>query len=220
MLLSEARSALGCFLFTQDTVYKKVCQLSGGEKVRLSLAKLLKKRPNLLILDEPTNHMDIVGKEALESMLMDYEGTVLFVSHDRYFVQKIADSLLIFEQGRVNYYPFGYQEYSELEKDSTKIEAPIKFVVQTNAPNAATPGKGQNHKEQNKVEQTMNKLGRLVEETERKIENIKTWMESPEVAYDYAKLCELNDELRMEEAKLEEYLENYVKHQEELEGIN
>lgn len=91
MLLSEARSVLGGFLFTQDMVYKKVCQLSGGEKVRLSLAKILKKRPNLLILDEPTNHMDIVGKEALETMLMNYEGTVLFVSHDRYFVQKIAD---------------------------------------------------------------------------------------------------------------------------------
>ncbi len=113
MVISEVRSSLACFLFTQDTVYKKVCQLSGGEKVRLCLAKILKKRPNFLLLDEPTNHMDIVGKEALESMLKSYEGTVLFVSHDRYFVQEIADSLLIFEEGRADYYPYGYQEYME-----------------------------------------------------------------------------------------------------------
>jgi ATP-binding cassette subfamily F protein 3 len=111
MPLSEVRSALGAFLFTQDNVNKVVSQLSGGEKVRLCLAKIMKKKPNLLILDEPTNHMDIVGKEALEDMLMSYCGTVLFVTHDRYFVQKIADSLLVFNKEEVCYYQFGYQEY-------------------------------------------------------------------------------------------------------------
>ncbi len=217
MLLSEARSALGCFLFTQDTVYKKVNQLSGGEKVRLSLAKLLKKRPNLLILDEPTNHMDIVGKEALETMLMNFEGTVLFVSHDRYFIQKIADSLLIFEKDKVNYYPFGYEKYLELEPDFTKQEASIKFVVQTNTSKGSASSKDSDQRQrmQNRAEQSVKKLERLVEETEKKIEELKVCMENPEIACNYSKLSELNDQLMKEEGKLEEYLENYVKYQEE-----
>lgn len=217
MLLSEARSALGCFLFTQDTVYKKVNQLSGGEKVRLSLAKLLKKRPNLLILDEPTNHMDIVGKESLETMLMNYEGTVLFVSHDRYFIQKIADSLLIFEKDKVNYYPFSYEKYIELGSDFTKQEASIKFVVQTNTSkeSASSKDSDQRQRMQNRAEQAVKKLERLVEETEKKIEELKVCMENPEIACDYSKLSELNDQLMKEEGKLEEYLENYVKYQEE-----
>jgi ATP-binding cassette, subfamily F, member 3 len=211
MLLSEARSALGCFLFTQDTVYKKVCQLSGGEKVRLSLAKILKKRPNLLILDEPTNHMDIVSKEALEAMLMNYEGTVLFVSHDRYFVQKIADSLLVFETDKVNYYPFGYQEYTERELSSDEAKASIKFLSQTNAPKAILNGKERDRKALDRKKQAMRKIEIMVEDTEREIERIKALMESPEIACDYAKLTEINDQLIREENKLEVHLENYLK---------
>lgn len=111
MPMQEVRSALGCFMFGQDNVSKKLSQLSGGERVRLSLAKIMKKHPNLLILDEPTNHMDIIGKESLEDILMDYNGTVLLVSHDRYFVQKIATSLLVFKEEKVSYYPYGYKEY-------------------------------------------------------------------------------------------------------------
>ena len=88
---TEARSALGAFLFTQDDVFRQVKLLSGGEKARLALCKIFQRRPNLLILDEPTNHMDIVGKETLENLLKAYEGTVLFVSHDRYFVRRVAD---------------------------------------------------------------------------------------------------------------------------------
>ncbi len=212
--LSEARTALGCFLFTQDTVYKKVYQLSGGEKVRLSLAKILKKRPNLLILDEPTNHMDIVGKEALETLLINYEGTVLFVSHDRYFIQKIADSLLIFERDKVNYYPFGYQEYTERGLASVEPEAYVKIVLQTNTSQEATSGKERDRKAQNRKKQAMRKLEIMIEETEREIGRIKELMEIPEIACDYAKLNEMNDQLIREECKLEEYLENYVEYQE------
>jgi ATP-binding cassette subfamily F protein 3 len=210
MLLSEARSALGCFLFTQDTVYKKVCQLSGGEKVRLSLAKILKKRPNLLILDEPTNHMDIVGKETLETMLMSYEGTVLFVSHDRYFVQKLADSLLIFEADGVNYYPFGYQEYADRVQASNETEASAKTVGQTNIPKVIPGRKEWDRKVIDRRKQAMKKIEIKVEETEREIERIRALMVSPDIACDYKKLSELNDQLVREECKLEEYLEDYV----------
>lgn len=110
---TEARNALGAFLFSGDDVFKNVNMLSGGEKVRLALCKILKTRPNVLVLDEPTNHMDIVGKETLESMLKDYKGTLIFVSHDRYFVKKVATQLLVFEDGTTNLYQFGYEQYQE-----------------------------------------------------------------------------------------------------------
>ncbi len=216
MLLSEARSSLGCFLFTQDTVYKKVSQLSGGEKVRLSLAKILKRRPNLLILDEPTNHMDIVGKESLENMLMSYEGTVLFVSHDRYFIQKIADSLLVFEKDKVSYYNFGYQEYVEKNLAPKGEETKVLPAGQITTPKVVPGGRDWDRKAQGRRNQAIRKLEMLVEETEREINRLKEQMEAQDIARDYTKLSEINEQLIREESKLEEFLEEYVRYQEDI----
>jgi ATP-binding cassette subfamily F protein 3 len=114
---SEVRTVLGSFLFRADEVFKDVRVLSGGEKVRLALAKLMLKQANLLILDEPTNHLDIPAKEALEKSLANYEGTILFVSHDRYFIQKMAKAVLNIEvvsggswngHGKLDLYIAGY----------------------------------------------------------------------------------------------------------------
>ena len=131
----KIRSILGAFLFSADEVFKEVNVLSGGEKVRLSLAKLMMKKANFLILDEPTNHLDIVSKEALENALSEYDGTILFVSHDRYFIKKIATSCLVIDEDKVTYYPDGYKDYidvkvKEEKKEEVKENKPLKEIKQ------------------------------------------------------------------------------------------
>lgn len=160
LLHEEARSALGAFLFRSEDVYKNVEVLSGGEKVRLSLCKILYDRPNLLVLDEPTNHMDIVGKKGLEDILKIYKGTIIFVSHDRYFVNKIATKLIVFDDGRATFYNCGYDEYltkkrSEektvvVEKIKEKKVTPIKEAPKVNTYSAK--------KELNKIENEITAL--------------------------------------------------------------
>lgn len=134
----DLRKTLGMYLFGGANASKRICSLSGGEKSRLVLAELLTGRPNLMILDEPTNHMDIPAKETLESAFKAYTGTMLFVSHDRYFIKQVADAILVFEKDKVMYYPFGYDHYiSRLKasqdgnlpalmqaKDAAMVEAP------------------------------------------------------------------------------------------------
>ena len=118
----EVRSILGAYLFGGRDAGKRVSSLSGGEKARLVLAELLQSRPNVLILDEPTNHMDIQAKETLESAFMAYKGTLLFVSHDRYFISRVAEEIMIFENQSVMYYPFGYEHYVERRRKLTEGE--------------------------------------------------------------------------------------------------
>lgn len=125
----EARQILGAYLFRGKSVQTKVSVLSGGEKSRLLLAELLQARPNLLILDEPTNHMDIQAKETLESAFQAYKGTILFVSHDRYFIRQVADAILVFEGKTAMYYPFGYEHY--LEKSRKSQGEKLAALVQT-----------------------------------------------------------------------------------------
>lgn len=111
----QVRKCLGAFLFNELDINKKVCDLSGGEKVRLCFAKLFEKHPNLLILDEPTNHLDILGKESLEKIIENYTGTVIFVSHDRYFTKKVANKILLFEENKTLFFIAGYEDYEYYE---------------------------------------------------------------------------------------------------------
>ena len=129
----EVRTILGAYLFKGKDGAKRVDDLSGGEKARLVLAELLQSRPNFLILDEPINHMDIQAKETLESAFQAYEGTILFVSHDRYFIRQVAKSVLIFENNAAFYYPFGYEHYlerKEKEASGEPLAARIKAEEQ------------------------------------------------------------------------------------------
>ena len=116
MTEKEVRSVLGAYLFRGKQASRRVSDLSGGEKARLVLAELLQSRPNFLILDEPTNHMDVQAKETLESAFRAYTGTILFVSHDRYFIRQVAESVLIFSEDGPMYYPFGYEHYLEKQR--------------------------------------------------------------------------------------------------------
>ena len=213
---TEVRNELAAFLFTGEDVFKRVDMLSGGEKVRLALCKIFKRRPNVLIFDEPTNHMDIVGKETLEQMLLDYEGTVLFVSHDRYFVKRIADELLAFEDGRIEYYSFGYEEYEEknalrnekyLEQMAFTREAEAK-TEKTEKPKNYNPGK-----EESKRRRKLEKLESEIAVAEEKLEQLKAQLSAPDNATDYTKLQEIQNCIDEEEEKLlllmEEW-ENYA----------
>jgi len=205
MTQTQVRSALGAFLFTQEEVFKSVNMLSGGEKVRLALCRMLKRKPNMLVLDEPTNHMDIVGKEALESILKKYEGTVLFVSHDRYFVQQIAQSLLVFEEGKVTYYPFGYSQYLQDKEKGTAPE-----IQQTEKRE-----KGEKKpyisplKEKARRERRVKKLEEMIAETESHLSAEKEKLELPENVSDYLKLEEIQQSINTYEEKLTEFMQEW-----------
>ena len=203
---TEVRNELAAFLFTGDDVFKRVDMLSGGEKVRLALCKIFKTRPNVLIFDEPTNHMDIIGKETLEQMLLDYEGTVLFVSHDRYFVKRIADELLVLEDGHVEYYAFGYDEYEEKNVErNEKYLKEMSFTLDEGKTKVDTAEKPKNYnpgKEESKRRRKLEKLENEISELENELEILKEQLQLPENATNYAKLQEIQENIDKGEEKL------------------
>ena len=179
----KIRSVLGAFLFTADEVFKEVDVLSGGEKVRLSLAKLMMKKANFLILDEPTNHLDIISKEALENALNEYDGTILFVSHDRYFIRKIATSCLVIDTDKVTYYPDGYKDYI----DAKVKEAPEKVKEEKNE----VPLKELKQKPKYNIKRLENEIS-LMEDI---LEDKRALRYEPEYYQDMKKMAELADEI-------------------------
>lgn len=197
---TQIRTILGTFLFSGDDVFKKIKVLSGGERARLQLCKIFKKGPNLLLLDEPTNHMDIIGKESLENILKEYKGTLIFVSHDRYFVNKIADSLLIFKPNNVTFFNGTYQEYEEkhnLEEygtseipETNKNSNMEKFIKNDNSNNQYFL-----NKEIKRARSKMEKLEAEINNIENEIANIKLEMAREEYGTDYIKLKELQDKI-------------------------
>jgi len=201
----EARSTLGAFLFTKDDVFKTVNVLSGGERVRLALCKIFKHKPNFLILDEPTNHMDIIGKETLEEMLKNYSGTVLFVSHDRYFIKQIATSVLDFCKGETVLYKFGYDEYLAKKTDFIP-QAKTSEKQQKAKKTFTTP-----LKEKAKREQALKKCEEKITALENEISQINKELEKEENLTDYVKLSQLQSKLDETEALLLESMEEWEK---------
>ena len=215
---TQIRTILGTFLFSGEDVFKKIKVLSGGERARLQLCKIFKKGPNLLLLDEPTNHMDIIGKESLESILKEYKGTLIFVSHDRYFVNKIADSLLVFKPGNVTFFDGTYAEYEEKYKE---YEDDVSYMQESN--NLANPkplkdekysheklenSKSNNqyfiNKEIKKAKAKIEKLEQEINKLEDEIANLKQEMSKEEYSTDYLKLKDLQEEIDKINATIEE----------------
>ena len=213
----EARSALAAFSFSQEEVETKLGQLSGGERVRLALCKMFYTRPNFLILDEPTNHMDIPGKEALEKMLQSYTGTVLFVSHDRYFIREVATGILDFANGEVTQYPFGYDEYlREKEKRSTtevvsKTPAAADTAASVSSAEIKNPGKFRA-----RIERKIEKIQGQIVESEEKTRILQEQLADPALASDFEKLMEIQAEIDQNEKQQEDLLNLLVEAEEEL----
>ena len=192
---TEIRNSLAAFMFYGEDVFKKISMLSGGEKVRLELAKILKKGPNLLILDEPTNHMDIVGKESLERLLEEYKGTILVVSHDRFFINKVTDSLLVFSKQGVKFFDGSYEKYEEerIEEQTEKVQAVKKEKSSNNL--------YLQQKEQARKDARIKKIEKEIDANDKQITDLKLELQKEEVYTDYEKLTEIQGQIELLEEK-------------------
>lgn len=232
LLREDVRSALGAFMFSGEEVEKKMGQLSGGEKVRLALCKMFYTRPNLLILDEPTNHMDMVGKEALEQMLKEFSGTVLFVSHDRFFIKQIATGVLEFGKDEVRQYQGGYEAY--LEEKRKREAGIIKDISRKDATVGVSKEKGQNPtledvfdkktyynpgKIKSRLVKQLEKYEKQLAESEERANELKLQLMDPALGTDYEKLMALQEKLEAEEHEQETLLERMMETETELEEL-
>lgn len=195
----EIRKTLGGFLLSGDDVFKCVKDLSGGEKVRLALSKIFRRRPNFLILDEPTNHMDIIGKETLEKLLMDFSGTVIVVSHDRYLINRIAKSLIVFENGGVRYFDGTFDEYEEREKETAEEVAKEK-------PEKTKKTGGERYvesKEEARRKHRVEFLEKKITALEEELSLARAKLDDETVNTDYKKVMAVEEEIKTIEEKLD-----------------
>ena len=215
LTVTEIRNSLAAFMFYGEDVFKKISMLSGGEKVRYALCKILKTKPNFLILDEPTNNMDIIGKETLENMLKEYKGTVIFVSHDRFFVKKIADCILSFENKNAIFYDYGYDYYLEKRLENKIEEKEVKKEQKEIKKQYNNP-----LKEKDKLERKISKIETYISEKEKNIDDIQKELLKEEVYSDYIKVGELQNKINTLKKEIEENMNLWEQLQEELEKIN
>ena len=209
---TKIRNLLAAFLFTGDDVMKRISDLSGGEKGRVSLAKLMLSNANFLILDEPTNHLDIMSKEILEDALNQYSGTVLYVSHDRYFMNRTAHRILELSDGRLTNYLGNYDYYlmkkeQVISKDANKV--PISNPVSESV--SKTDWKQQKEEQANKrkKENDLKKWEAKIDELEKEKESLTERMYDPSIATDVEKLQKISEKLKETEQKLEEAYEEW-----------
>ena len=194
----EIRKALGAFMFTGLDVNKELKVLSGGEKVRLLLCEIFYSKSNLLFLDEPTNHLDMISKENLEKTLKEYPETIIFVSHDRYFIKQVADEVIVFENDNIKHYKYGYDEYVEDKNNKINVEVieeKVKKEVVKSEKNSLT-----------KVESQLNKLY-------KRLDILNQEMMKEEIYLDYNKASTLQkeiDELNIQIKDKEEEWESLI----------
>ena len=201
---TEVRNRLGRFLFGEEDISKRVCDLSGGEKVRLCLAKIFERKPNLLILDEPTNHLDILGKESLEEIINNFEGTVIFVSHDRYFVKKISTKILLFEErAHTKFFEFGYADYEKYIKEKELFESQdttgssTYTNINSNTADKENQGKKSyiESKQKNKDDKKIRKLEEEIAKLEKELETLNARLEDSSIQSNFEELSAIQKEI-------------------------
>ncbi|PKM98133.1 MAG: ABC transporter ATP-binding protein [Elusimicrobia bacterium HGW-Elusimicrobia-3] len=203
------RTVLGTFLFPGDNVYKRVEVLSGGEKSRLMLVKLLLDPPNVILMDEPTTHLDMTSVDALIAALKNFEGTLCFISHDVYFINALADSVVHIEAGKTTVYPGNY-DYFRYSQERLRLEAPRQAPAGPGR--AAAAAAGQDREEKRRLDAETRKRVRRAETLEKEIdytrktvEALAAKMSAPEIYSDYAQVKELGDRLLALEARLADF---------------
>ncbi|EHP2906076.1 TPA: ABC-F family ATP-binding cassette domain-containing protein [Listeria monocytogenes] len=224
----NVRTTLGNFLFSDDDVLKNVQSLSGGEKARLALAKLTLLEANVLILDEPTNHLDIESKEVLEAALIDFEGTILFVSHDRYFINRIASKIVELAPEKATVFLGDYDYYQEKlaeAKELARLDAEDrrKKGEQVEATASIRKLNYQEEKEQQKLlrqrKRKLEEVEKSMETTDEKIAELEHQLTNPEVFQDHEKALEITQELDSVKANGEKLMEEWETLSEELESM-
>ncbi|KAA9004815.1 ABC-F family ATP-binding cassette domain-containing protein [Paenibacillus spiritus] len=222
-MLEEARirTILGNFLFSGEDVQKKVAALSGGEKARVALSKLMLRGANMLILDEPTNHLDLVSREVLESALIDFEGTLLFISHDRYFLNKMAERVLELSPDGIDPYLGNYDDYIAKKQELAELAASEAPAPATSAPGAApqeaadkSPASSyeadkQAKREERSRQRRLAELEDLIGELESEIAGIEQSMANPEVFQDYMALQSHEQQLTARKERLAEVFDEW-----------
>lgn len=208
---TEIRNTLAAFLFTNDDAFKLVKDLSGGEKGRLCLAKLMLSECNFLVLDEPTNHLDIVSKEILENAIRSYEGTIFYISHDRYFVNQTATRILELENGVFHQYLGNYDYYLEKKAEKEDVGNLIKDTTPQKQSSNALDWKASKEQQaaQRKKENELKKVEEEINQLENKISELDDEMALPENACNSAKLAELSKEQSLLQEKLEKLYEKW-----------
>ena len=218
---AEVRTVLGRFLFRGDSVLKIVRDLSGGEKARLQLAKLMLEKNNLLVLDEPTNHLDITSKQVLEDALENYEGTIVFVSHDRYFINKIANKVLDITEDDYSIYLGNYDYYLEKREQeliAKKLKEEKTEEAQEKVVNDYVLGK-EEKKRIRKLERTREELLEKIESLEENVSLVNNELTKEEVYTDAIKVQEYNEELRSLNQEIEDLNNTWLEIEEELESL-
>lgn len=220
---NDIRTSLGAFLFSGKDVLKEMKTLSGGELVRFELAKIFEKKPNLLILDEPTNHMDIISKETLENILLNYTGTIIFVSHDRYFIQKIATKLLVFTENSAQFFNGTYTEFSEpytrqvkdlnkalFEEKPEKIEYPENYGEPDSDDEIKTMSPYLASKEKNKLKARIAKIEENSAKLEENLKKLNENFVNPEIASDFKKLMEIQAEIERTQISVDKLADEWT----------
>lgn len=217
MTNTEVRSYLGRFLFRGEEVFKSVGTLSGGEKARVHLLKLMLKRPNLLLLDEPTNHLDIASKEIIEDALLDFKGTLFVISHDRYFINRLADRILYMEDGAITSYCGGYDYFLE-HHVSASLPQKESVVVATQS--------AKSYREQKEAKATYRKcvsdisrVEQQIADLEQEIEQLEKETQNPEIISDYVRLVELTETLQDRKESLDTLYDSWESLQTQLQRL-